>query len=423
MNYNIGDRIKDEKRDIEIIDCKRHNGILKYKYLCNVCGWNCEDFYENGILKKEYWLSKYHLNKGSNCLCCTSRVVVKGINDLYTTNPELDIYFYNKNDMYKYTKGSGKYIKTKCPKCGAIKYITVKNLVNHGFSCLECSDGISYPNKFVLNFLNQLNVLYIREKSFDWSCKKIYDFYLPDYNLVIENHGMQHYDVEFMPGISSRTLKEEKENDIFKKTLAENQSIKYISIDCRYSTLDWIKSSILKSELVKILNIKENEINWVECDRYASDSSIIKEVCNYWKNNKENITKTSEYYKMDVHTIQEYLIKGNKCGYCNYQKYNIKSKSNSSKQSNSKPIFCHDDNIYFFSKKECEEYYRNNGDLNVYGKSLYNYINKNKPYHNLKFSYVTKNKYNEQKFLYDMGIGKYKVIGNLYDERYIKEVI
>ena len=38
MNYNIGDRIKDEKRDITLTDLRRYNGRLQYKYTCNICG-------------------------------------------------------------------------------------------------------------------------------------------------------------------------------------------------------------------------------------------------------------------------------------------------------------------------------------------------------------------------------------------------
>ena len=38
-----------------------------------------------------------------------------------------------------------------CPECHQKKYDTISNVHNFGFSCPHCSDGISYPEKFVAN--------------------------------------------------------------------------------------------------------------------------------------------------------------------------------------------------------------------------------------------------------------------------------
>jgi len=40
--------------------------------------------------------------------------------------------------------------------------------------------------------LDELLVLYETEVQFDWSDNKRYDFYLPEYNAIIEMHGKQH---------------------------------------------------------------------------------------------------------------------------------------------------------------------------------------------------------------------------------------
>lgn len=37
MEYNIGDRIIDDKRDITIIDKKKLTRKYIYKYRCNIC--------------------------------------------------------------------------------------------------------------------------------------------------------------------------------------------------------------------------------------------------------------------------------------------------------------------------------------------------------------------------------------------------
>lgn len=114
--------------------------------------------------------------------------------------------------------------------------------------CQYCNLERSYSEKFVTSFLDQCGVDFYREKKFVWSQNKRYDFFVPCYQLIIETNGKQHYNKAFaFP--DSRTLLEEKQNDILKLQLA-NQSgeIKhYISLNCEYSELDWIKNQSLRA--------------------------------------------------------------------------------------------------------------------------------------------------------------------------------
>lgn len=48
MEYNIGDRIVDDKHDITIIDKKKLTRTYIYKYRCNICGYECSDGYRVG---------------------------------------------------------------------------------------------------------------------------------------------------------------------------------------------------------------------------------------------------------------------------------------------------------------------------------------------------------------------------------------
>ena len=56
------------------------------------------------------------------CGCCNGKVVVKGINDMWTTNPELAKLLVNPDDGYKYTSTSGKKVDWRCPICNTIIY-------------------------------------------------------------------------------------------------------------------------------------------------------------------------------------------------------------------------------------------------------------------------------------------------------------
>ena len=130
FKIEIGQTFKDDKRNLTIIareykKDKKGKQLKYYKYKCNNCNFECGQYWNSKTkcYENEYWISEYSLIKGSGCACCSDspQIVVKGINDIATTNPELAKYFVNKEDTYKYNKSSNKKVLTKCPNCGYIK--------------------------------------------------------------------------------------------------------------------------------------------------------------------------------------------------------------------------------------------------------------------------------------------------------------
>jgi hypothetical protein len=410
--YNLGDVITTKTGKIKITGKIRiyNNRFKGYKYVCLIDGYNGE-------------ISEAHLNKGVGCSVCGNKKCLDGFNSIYDTRKDLLRFIQNEDDAHKYTMSSGKKILCKCPDCGQEKMVVINNLSSHGFSCNFCSDHISYPNKFIYSLLSQLNINFIPEQSFPWSKNKKYDIYIPDINCIIENHGAQHYIESGFGKLGGRTLDEEIQNDKLKKIRAYDFGIKnYVIIDCSESNMKYIKNSIMnKSKLPQLLNFSDSDVNWDLCNEYAS-KAIIKEVCNFWNNNHKNITKTKEHFKMDPHTIIDYLIKGNILGYCDYQKGVNISRKFASLQYNSKPIHNIENNIYFFSKRECESFFKAKFmDSKFSGNMLYKYINSNKKYHNNTFRYVGKRYYNQRKKEYEKYRNVPVVIGDYYLERYIKE--
>ena len=55
--------------------------------------------------------------------------------------------------------------------------------------CPICSDGKSYPEKFIASYLRQIGEPFITEYSAKWSNDRRYDFYLPNMNMFIEVDG------------------------------------------------------------------------------------------------------------------------------------------------------------------------------------------------------------------------------------------
>lgn len=276
--------------------------------------WVCE--------RGHRWEASIHsrTNMGSNCPYCSNKKVLKGYNDIATTHPHLIEYFNDIEDAHTHTCSSNKKAELKCPNCGHTKAMQISKLTHRGFSCDLCSDGISYPEKLMASILTKLNIEFTKQMSFD-NGEHRYDFYLPQYNVILETHGIQHY--EQSP--RGRSLEEEQKNDEYKRELAINNGIlneNYHEIDCRHSTLEWCRPNIEKAlSSYADISILTDE-DWKEVDLQAQKSLKI-EVCKYWKENKnvnDSLTpqQVADVFGVGAGTVQRYLNWGNTNGFCIY---------------------------------------------------------------------------------------------------------
>ncbi|HGD0580667.1 TPA: hypothetical protein ACH354_002330 [Clostridium perfringens] len=285
----------------------------------------------------EYDIKPYNLLGGQGCPVCSGREAKLGINTIWDTDRWMVDLGVSEEDAKRHTCCSNKKITVKCPDCGREKEMKVIDIYyNKSIGCV-CRDGKSYPEKFVLNLLEQLDVDFEIEYSPNWIKPKRYDFYIPELNCIIEAHGKQHYDGGFKVR-GGRTLREEQENDKYKKEIALKNGIKhYIELDCRESNMDYIKNSIINSELNDLFDL--SNINWVSCAEFAN-KNIVKEVCDYWNNKREDETTGDlrERFKLNRKTIRNYLERGTKLGWCSYdiKEESFKSKSKSGKNNGKK---------------------------------------------------------------------------------------
>jgi ribosomal protein S27E len=335
------------------IDNNKQNILNLWDYELNSCKPN-EITY--GTKNKYYFKCPNRLHKSELKTIKECREIIKcsECNSISFIYPHLVKYFVNKNEAIKYKPHSNKFVLTKCPDCGYEKNRMIRNLVRRNFSCPKCGDGISYPEKFMFNLLEQLNIKFERQKKFDWSENKRYDFYLPDYNCIIETHGIQHYE-DTKIGTS---LKEIQENDIFKEELANKNDINnYIIINCKESNLNFIRSNILSSKLPLILNVKNiDNIDWLKCNEYAI-SNMVKKVCDLW-NDGLNKNQISNELKIGKTAINNYLNRGYELDWCNYNSKNISMENlKSMAENNRKKIICINNKQVFNSVKEASKFY------------------------------------------------------------------
>lgn len=101
-------------------------------------------------------------------------------------------------DTYKIAPYSSKKFYFKCLNCknDSRNKKQLCQIIRQGFSCEFCSDGLPITEKFLTNVLEQLNINFITQlnkRQYDWCNNKKYDFYIPNLNMIIETHGVQHY--------------------------------------------------------------------------------------------------------------------------------------------------------------------------------------------------------------------------------------
>ncbi|TVY09940.1 zinc-ribbon domain-containing protein [Paenibacillus cremeus] len=210
-----------------------------------------------------------------------------------------------------------------CSNCGLPFELKVQIRTLYNVGCPFCSDSISYPEKFITSLLRQLNVQFEKEKIFKWSSGKRYDFYFKvnQVDVLLETHGLQHYEKGFA-NVGGRTLEQEIENDKMKKRLAEENEInKYIVIDCRYSDFNFIKNSLINSELAILFDL--TDVDWNVCNEFSM-KSIIKTTCELWNNGK-TAKQIEKELLLNKSTVIRYLKYGHELRWCAYDPQKLKN--------------------------------------------------------------------------------------------------
>lgn len=244
------------------------NGVMDCKYCNSFAQWGidniCEDFLEKywdyekntvdpWIIAKcsgtKIWIKcqekDYHgsykvicasFKNGSRCLyCCNFHGKVHPLDSLGALYPEvLNVWSdKNKKSPYQYAPMSNQEVYWKCLN---MKHKDFKRSIqssnNYNFRCSECSDYSKGEERISNYFINK-NINYIPQKTFNGliglgNRLLSYDFYLHDYNLLIEYQG------EFHDGrVSNQTeiqLKRQQEHDRRKREYASENRYKLLEV-------------------------------------------------------------------------------------------------------------------------------------------------------------------------------------------------
>lgn len=256
------------------------------------------------------------INAGHGCPVCSNKKLLTGVNDYRTTHKKEADYLLDSNDGYDFFYGTKQHKYYKCKECGHIQYrIPSEAFDDNGRFRCECNDGFSYPERLMKAVLDSLGIRFIHQLSkrhYKWCDVYRYDFYLIDYNIIIETHGKQHYEqTQFFGDLNTI-----QENDKNKQIIAYNNGISdYIVIDARYSDFGYIRNSIVNSDLNKYIDF--NLVDWSICNNMAS-TSMSNLVIDMWNNGVHSIPQISTTLDISDTTVKRYLISGGESGQCDF---------------------------------------------------------------------------------------------------------
>lgn len=346
---------------------------------------------------------------GHRCPYCSSRLIAPHINDCYTLRKDLLKYFIDERDAIGIPSSDRKLRLYKCPKCGCTRLNTLANIDCFGFSCYECGDGISYPEKMMKKILEYLNISFYIHKQFSWCVFDldnsnhygVYDFCLDDIKLIIEMDGLFHNTDNYLNGKSKKYA---IQIDSIKDRLAQENGYNVIRIDCSYrGTLNrfkYIKQNIIKS-LHSILDLDNIDWNKLEKELELSSSFLI-ETCNLW-NSGYDTSQIVDELNLDRSTIINYLKKGKELQLCNYNREtSLERKSIKAKQKfykYTKAVQKDDLKIIgvFYNTDKFIINIRNTYNIDLSRKRILQVLNTTHSTKNMYFQTITQDEYNKYK--------------------------
>ena len=192
---------------------------------------------ECNVCHNKWSATPSNLLRGHGCNVCSSKIG----GEKNRRNPEeIHSIIMDKNPDIEIIEGFitlDKYMKCHCKKCGCTWYASPINLTR-GTGCPTCRKSLL--ERCVLIYLNKHNLDFTSQFTFDdlygvGNRKLSYDFYLKEYNLLIECQGVQHEKpIDFSNHGDMKTaihnFEIQQEHDKRKKEYAQFHNIQLLEI-------------------------------------------------------------------------------------------------------------------------------------------------------------------------------------------------
>ena len=213
------------------------NYNTKIKHECLRCGYIFKAVPNNILVNK------------SGCPRCNNKLGLLNLFVFHICNIlNLDMPL----ELHKYYKLAHRY-SYKCKVCNFVYCSTLNDHFrkdNKRVSCPNCSIfNTSKGEKYICNYLDNHSIKYESQKKFSDLKDKTYlsyDFYLPDYNILIEYQGEQHYKAfDYFGG--KEKFKKQQKHDKLKRNYAEKHGYKLLELKYTLDTQDLVNKFLYRN--------------------------------------------------------------------------------------------------------------------------------------------------------------------------------
>lgn len=181
----------------------------------------------------------------------------------------------NVDEAKQVTHGSNKKILFQCENeyCDNTKKISVSNLIRQGFSCELCSKSY-YPELWFMSYNEEKNAGFIPQQRFDDFKGHIFDNVNYKKRIIVETHGIQHYEERSGFLDHERTIA----SDERKRRYCKENNWTLIELDCRYSRFEYIRNSVSNEPLLD--DVTDNDVKGmlkiIEKNKHYPTKKIIR---------------------------------------------------------------------------------------------------------------------------------------------------
>lgn len=313
---------------------------------------------------------------GGGCYCpmcypdhCNG--VVVGVNDIHSTNSYLESILKDPTDAYKYSQFSHEKTWFICPICGEKLYKKIATVSTCGLSCYSCGSGISFGEKYMINFFRYFSQEYEFQFSPKWIGLRRYDFQFDRENIkyILEVDGGWHDEDNNLSGV---TAEEQREIDNYKNQEAINHGYVVIRLDYKYNKVTnnkekYLINSILNSELATLFDINLDildEILMITKSKELIPDHVYK-IAKVWNSlSDKNMRNLKIHYSLNEDGLRKYLYKASELGLINESKDEIILLNRKSQFTNGKDTRAHyaicDQTGEILNYSEAREKYRAN---------------------------------------------------------------
>lgn len=324
-----------------VLDEMASGGVKFVKYQCPACGFV-------GTMRK------HHFDAGTGCRVCNGKEVLPGYNDVATVRPDLVEFFKNRDDASHITVRSGQKVTTRCPVCGLERQSRMSDLSKRGYRCPTCYGGFSTPNRYMSALLASIGVDFVPEKTFLWSGRFRYDFYLPSIEAIVEMHGNQHYNDRV--GWSKLSTVQHLDNQ--KQRLAlEHGVLHYFTIQADKSDVNYLKQKVVASGVLELLEVLPEKVDWLTVNNLAM-AGAPQRCLKLWQDGTRDIKEIASAVRISSDSVSAYLKEYASSGLCDYSTYSQKQIGlEIAHQRHKSPVVCQTTGEVFDSIRAASKYY------------------------------------------------------------------